>query len=254
VKLKGKVKVKGTSESGKKKLQEFEFRIQQTHMKLKSDIYESFALARSAVIHNRGLLENYIEHHPEFLSTLEPLEIDLSAPEFIRNMMSAGITANVGPMAAVAGGLSEMATKAMMQINCKLALADNGGDISIKGEENVKVGVYGGSGSVAGTVGFSIRSDALPLGICTSAGVLGHSISFGEADAAVVFCRSAFLADAAATAVANHVKRLDPEGTIQNALEIAEDIDGVLGCMIFIGDTVGSTGWLPELIEIDDID
>jgi ApbE superfamily uncharacterized protein (UPF0280 family) len=234
--------------------QDFEFRIQQTHMKLKSDSDVAFTPAKRAVIHNRDLLEHYIDQHPEFLSTLEPLEIDLSAPEFIRNMMQAGVKAGVGPMAAVAGGLSEVATDAMLRTECKLALADNGGDISIKGEKEIVVGVYAGSGSVARQVGFSIKDDELPLGICTSAGVLGHSISFGEADAAVLFCRSAFLADASATAVANHVKRSDPEGTLQNALEIAEDIDGVLGCMIFIGDNVGTTGWLPELIEIQNKD
>jgi ApbE superfamily uncharacterized protein (UPF0280 family) len=242
------------SENCGEKFLDFEFRIQQTYMRLQSDNEDSFSYAKSAVSHNRNLLENYIENHPDFLTALEPLEIDHSAPELIRNMMRAGITANVGPMAAVAGGLSEVATEAMMRAKCKFALANNGGDISIKGENNVKVGLYGGEDSIAGNVVFSIKPEDLPLGICTSAGVLGHSISFGDSDAVVIFCRSAFLADAAATSVANFVKQTDPEGTIQNALEIAEDIEGVLGCMIFIGDKVGTAGWLPELIEIQNID
>jgi ApbE superfamily uncharacterized protein (UPF0280 family) len=99
-------------------------------------------------------------------------------------------------------------------------------------------------------VGFKLKSPDLPLGICTSAGALGHSVSFGEADAVLVFSKSAFIADAAATAVANGVKKTDTEGTIQNALELAEIIDGVIGCMVFIEDKVGTVGWVPEMVEV----
>lgn len=229
-----------------------DFHYQQTHMKLKSDLAESLSSARSAVIHNRGILEDYIFTHPDFLSSLEPLELDLAAPEFIRNMQKAGLAADVGPMAAVAGGLSEVASEAMLKKGSNFALADNGGDISIKGNKSTTVGIYAGDSSVAKQVGFKIKPGNLPLGVCASAGVLGHSISFGEADAVIVFCRSAFLADAAATGIANKVKKTDPEGTIQNGLELAEDIDGVLGCMIFIGEKVGTTGWVPEMVEISD--
>jgi ApbE superfamily uncharacterized protein (UPF0280 family) len=227
-----------------------EFHLEQTHMVLKSDISDSFSAARRAVIHSRALLERYIQTHPNFVTSIEPIDLNLSAPEFVRNMMHAGLAADVGPMAAVAGGLSEMATTAMMKHKCKLALADNGGDISIKGNSELTVGVHAGEGSVAKQVGFKIKAVDLPMGICTSSGVFGHSISFGEADAVVIFSKSAFLSDAAATAVANKVKKADPEGTIQNAIEIAENIDDVKGCMIFIGELVGSSGWVPEMVQI----
>ena len=227
-----------------------EIHLKQTNMKLKSDSNLVFDSVKKAVIHNRGLLEYYILQHREFVISLESLEVDLTAPEFVRNMMKAGLTAGVGPMASVAGGLAEVATEAMMTKGCKLALANNGGDISVKGELEINVGIYAGEDSVARNMGFKIKSIDMPLGICTSAGVLGHSISFGEADAAVVFSRSAFLADAAATAVANRVKKTDPEGTIQNALELAEDIDGILGCMVFIDDKIGATGRVPEIVEL----
>ena len=41
------------------------------------------------------------------------------------------------------------------------------------------------------------------MGICTSSGTVGHSLSFGKADAVVVTAGSATLADAAATAICN---------------------------------------------------
>ena len=225
----------------------------QTHMILKADSKSSFELARSAIIHSRALLEQYILEHPEFSSTLEPLQVDLMAPEFVRRMMQAGVLAGVGPMAAVAGGLSEVATEAMLSKGGKFALAENGGDISIRGVKPVTIGIYAGESSVAKRLGFKIKADELPLGVCTSA-QLGHSISLGAADAAIVFSNSAFVSDAAATAIANYIKRDDPEGSLQGSLEKADDIDGLFGCMVFVGELVGRTGRIPEMVEVIDSD
>ena len=45
-----------------------------------------------------------------------------------------------------------------------------------------------------------------PIGVATSSGRFSHALSFGDAEAATVFCKNASLADAAATAVGNVVK------------------------------------------------
>lgn len=44
-----------------------------------------------------------------------------------------------------------------------------------------------------------------PLGICTSAGTVGPSISFGKADAVVVVSKNCSIADAFATAIGNNI-------------------------------------------------
>jgi ApbE superfamily uncharacterized protein (UPF0280 family) len=227
---------------------------QQTHMKLQGDVKDILENAKSAVLSTRSILEQYILSHPDFVNTLEPMEVDLNAPLFIRNMMVASQNAGVGPMATVAGGLSEVATETMIALGGKFALADNGGDISIKGNKPVTIGVYAGSNRVAGKVAFKIKPDELPMGVCTSAGSVGHSISLGDADAVIVFSNSAFLSDAAATSIANQVKSIDPEGSIQHALEQAEDMAEVRGCMVFIGDLVGRTGKIPDMVEVVDSD
>lgn len=229
-----------------------EFHWKETHMELQCDVEIAFKSAKSAVMNSRILLEQYILKYPTFVTTLEPVEVDLNAPEFIRDMMSAGIVAGVGPMAAVAGGLSEIATRAMVVQKAKLALAENGGDISVKGSIPVTIGVDAGESSIAKNLAFKIKANDLPLGICTSGGSMGHSLSLGVADAVVVFSASAFLSDAAATSIANYVKSNDPEGSIQNALERAEYIDGVRGCMIVSGELVGITGKIPETVEVID--
>jgi ApbE superfamily uncharacterized protein (UPF0280 family) len=185
---------------------------------------------------------------------MQPASVDLTAPETVRKMMEAGMICDVGPMASVAGALSEIATHAMMVVGAKLALAENGGDISVKGEKEVNVGVYAGEKSIARRLGFRVRSDDLPLAICASSGKLGHSISLGESDAVVVFSISAYLADAAATSFANLVVESDPEGSIQNALGKAEDTEGITGCMVFVDELVGRWGKLPEMVEVMDFD
>jgi len=229
------------------------FELKETRMRLRCDLEAGLEKARTAVSGSRLLLENYILAHPDFRFALDIREVDLQAPAFVREMMLAGLKAGVGPMASVAGGLSEVATDAMLTAGCKAAVAENGGDISIKGERETVVGVYAGDGK-AERVGFRVKPDDFPVGICTSAGTLGHSISMGDADAVVVFSPSAFLSDAAATAVANLIKSNDVEGSIQLGLERAEDIEGVEGCMIFAGGLVGRTGSLPEMVEVVDFD
>jgi ApbE superfamily uncharacterized protein (UPF0280 family) len=46
----------------------------------------------------------------------------------------------------------------------------------------------------------------MPVGVCSSSGRIGHSLSMGNSDVVCVIAKSAPLADAAATALANMVK------------------------------------------------
>jgi len=68
---------------------------------------------------------------------------------------------------------------------------------------------------------------------------VGHSLSLGKADAALVVSGSAILADAAATAVANQVQTaLD----IPAALEYGQKIEGVAGLVVIKDDKIGIWG------------
>ena len=61
--------------------------------------------ARAHVAEARKLLIAYIDAHHGFRESLIPLPDDENAPEPVRSMLSAGIRAEVGPMAAVAGAI-----------------------------------------------------------------------------------------------------------------------------------------------------
>ena len=78
-----------------------------------------------------------------------------------------------------------------------------------------------------------------PLGICTSSGTVGHSLSFGKADAAVIVSKDTLLSDAVATATGNVVK---DKHHIEKGIEFASSIDGVDGVLIVVGDSLGAWG------------
>ncbi|MBW2471842.1 MAG: UPF0280 family protein, partial [Deltaproteobacteria bacterium] len=51
----------------------------------------------------RNQLENYIASHPDFLTSLIPMEQDTLAPPIVKGMIKAAAAVNVRPMASVAG-------------------------------------------------------------------------------------------------------------------------------------------------------
>ena len=96
-----------------------------------------------------------------------------------------------------------------------------------------------GKSPLTGKVGLEINPQDTPVGICTSSGTVGHSLSLGKADAAVVLARSAALADAAATAIGNII--LQPDD-INKGIELAQEIGGLRGLVIIKDDDIGIWG------------
>jgi hypothetical protein len=88
-------------------------------------------------------------------------------------------------------------------------------------------------------IGIKIDTLASPLGVCTSSGTVGPSLSFGTADAVTIVSPSASLADAAATAVGNLVKS---SADISQALEVGKKIRDVSGILIIKDDQMGVWG------------
>ena len=161
---------------------------------------EDFAasLARSL----RLELEAYIAVRPEFLASLAPISGDACAPLIARTMIAASAEAGVGPMAAVAGAVAEDVGAAIAdEFGCREVLVENGGDLWLLFEEAIDISVFAGASPLSERVGVSIAPNFSPLGLCTSSGTVGPSLSLGTADAAMVACASAAAADAWATAV-----------------------------------------------------
>ncbi|MEM2941890.1 MAG: UPF0280 family protein [Candidatus Bathyarchaeia archaeon] len=217
---------------------------------VKTDSYAAAQAALQTIVKNRRALQRYIEAYPEFLISLDPLTVVDSAPEIVCRMSSAAERADVGPMAAVAGALADLAVEAMTAEGAGIAVVEDGGEISVGNDFKLDIAINSGRSPLSGRLGLRILQRDLPVGVATSSGTMGHALSFGSADSATVIAENAALADAAATAVCNAVKGDDPGGSIRRGLEVAERISGVRGALIVMGDHVGVTGRLPSLIRI----
>ncbi len=212
-----------------------------------------FILAQSELISEtlslideyRRPLEEYIRAHPLFLHSLEPLAVEEGAPEIVWLMAQAGQAAGVGPMAAVAGAMAELVGKRLLEYSREV-IVENGGDIFIKTRRRRRIGIYAGDSPFTDNLALEIDPKETPLGICTSSGMVGPSLSLGLTDATIVLSRSVTLADAAATAVGNLVKTTDD---IQGALDYGREIKGLKGIVIIMGDRMGAWGDI-KLIKI----
>jgi ApbE superfamily uncharacterized protein (UPF0280 family) len=153
-------------------------------------------------------------------------------------MAAAGLKAGVGPMAAVAGAIAECVGRELLTYTAEI-IVENGGDIFLKIKKDRVVGIYAGESPLTGKLGLEIEARATPLGVCTSSGKVGHSLSYGRADAVVAMSADTALADAAATAIGNRVKQA---GDTDKALEFARGIVGLKGVVIIIGEKVGAWG------------
>ncbi len=155
---------------------------------------------RESILKYRHQLETYISINPDFERSLLPLDEDPFAPGIAREMIRTSRLARVGPMAAVAGAMSEFVSKDLLPLSEEV-IVENGGDIYLATLRERTVGVYAGHSPLSLKLGIVIEPEDSPLGICTSSGTVGPSLSFGKADAVCVLSKSGALADAAATAV-----------------------------------------------------
>ena len=186
----------------------------------------------------RSILEKYIVRYPDFLMTLEPFSPGDNTPLIVKDMAKSAAAAGVGPMAAVAGAIAEYVGRELFEYSSEV-IVENGGDIFMKSLSPRTVSIYAGKSPLSNKIALEISPEDTPLGICTSSGTVGHSLSYGKADAVVVVSPSASLADAVATAAGNLVKT----GTdIQAGLEFSEKIPGVKGALIIINDKMGVHG------------
>jgi ApbE superfamily uncharacterized protein (UPF0280 family) len=215
----------------------FNVTVRETDLHIRASVDLSQEALR-AVEKYRAILESYIERHPRFLTELQPVAVASDAPEMVAAMSRAAERVGVGPMAAVAGAIAEFVGQDLLALSPEV-IVENGGDIYLKSFRERVVAIYAGRSPLTGKIGLKIKATAAPLGICTSSGTVGHSLSYGRADAAVVLAESAILADAAATAIGN---RVVGAGDIPGAIEFAKTIGDLVGVVIVKDDRIGAWG------------
>lgn len=196
----------------------------------------------------RRQIKGYIDAHPGFLEALTPWPEDNQAPEPVRLMIEAAKSTGVGPMAAVAGTMAALiAGKFDGQIYPELII-ENGGDIYLRSRKERVIAVFSGSNSpFSGKIGVLFQPQPEGIGVCTSSGTMGPSLSFGKADAVMVTASDPALADAAATAGANLVQN---SSDLPKAIDFLRTIQGIRGVVIIKDQKIAIWGEI-ELVPIN---
>jgi uncharacterized protein len=213
--------------------------VQETDLHISSDLPIDRGYCIERIRHYRRQIQAYITREERFLNSLKPITVERTAPPIVRDMAAAAKKANVGPMAAVAGAIAQYVGRDLLKEGCRNVIVENGGDIFLKMSRPVSVGVFAGKSVLSGRMRMLLPRSARAYGICTSSGTVGHSLSFGSADAVMIVAGSAALADAVATATGN---RVQTAGDFDAAVRFARSVRGVTGALIIVKNDFVSWG------------
>lgn len=229
------------------------FRLKETFVWITADEKRYIEVAKNELTQRRKELERFARWHPYFLVTFESYQVEEaevgndSISAVVRRMMKSAEKFGLGPMSAVAGTLAEFAVYAMRDAGATYAMVDNGGDVALISDREILVGIYAGESPFSNKIALKIKSSASMVGICTSSGTVGHSISFGHADAATVISNSASLSDAAATALCNSVSDAQ---SISKAFQSISHVEGIEGALVIYEDKLATWGRIPEIARL----
>jgi len=188
----------------------------------------------------RKRFDNYIQSEPFFKKSLKPFQPSEDAPGEAIEMFLAAEKAGIGPMSAVAGLFArEIGDELLKNFTISELVVENGGDIYVLLRDELLLSVFAGESILSERIGLVIPPGNNKLGICTSAGTVGPSLSYGKADAVVVVCEDILLADALATAFGNKVK--SPEH-VEEVIKQAENFPEIQSLLVICEDKIGIKG------------
>ncbi|HQL83987.1 MAG TPA: UPF0280 family protein [Spirochaetota bacterium] len=200
---------------------------------------------KERVLAYRYQLEEYIKINPLFRESLVPVNDDMVAPPIVREMVRASAAIGIGPMATVAGAISEYIGRDIEGLTRDFII-ENGGDIYLRTSVERTIQVHAGTSPFSEHIGIKLPRSAGSRGVCTSSGSVGHSLSFGKADAVCILGRSALFADGLATYLGNIVKKKDD---IARAIEEGQKFPDITAILIILGDQLGVWGDL-DMVEV----
>lgn len=198
-------------------LRKFYVKIEETDLLVMAERFLKNEI-EEAVKREREIIKSYIRQYPEFYTSFRPVDCR-SEEEIIRLMCDSARMTETGPMASVAGAIAELTGKKILALTRQVFI-ENGGDIFALIKRDFNVGIYAGDSPVSFKLGLKLPGSDIPVGIATSSGTVGHSFSYGKADAVTVVSGSAALADGAATYFGNLIT-----GDTIEKLQIEKEIE-----------------------------
>ena len=213
---------------------------------------EYVGTAQQAVFDAREIILRKISEDPFFKTTYDPYPVSKDDDELIQRMCQASVIAGVGPMAGVAGAVAVFAVESMVEEGAGFAIVENGGDIALKIDRDITVGVYQDDERFR-DIAFRIPKRERIFGICSSSAKIGPSVSLGKTNISTVFSDDVILADACATALGNLI-RYGGQEEMSSALETIGRKEGVEGCISISDGLMAMFGNVPELIRAEQKD
>lgn len=175
----------------------------------------------------RGQIQTWCTLQPTFQHSLVPLvgndAIPPSAPEIIQRMAHGSSLVGVGPFAAVAGTIAQMLAERFSEISPEL-IVENGGDIYLYTQRERVIGILPDPDGAM--IGILVKPNTAPVSLCASSAHIGHSLSLGNGDLAVVRSADASLADSAATHFCNLLRSAHD---VEPVTRLANSIHGITG-------------------------
>lgn len=188
----------------------------------------------------REEMDRWIAGNPGYAKALIPYPTPADAPAIFREMEAVAQQSGIGPMSAVAGAVAQKTGEALKAaFGVREIIVENGGDIYADICEDLDISVFAGTSPLSEKVGLHVEARFAPLGICTSSGTVGPSLSFGKADAVMIICRDTLLADTYATAFANLIQTTDD---ILPCIEKIKNREEILAAIAIKEDKIGICG------------
>ena len=184
----------------------------------------------------RRQMDAYLLMDPQYKTALTPYDAGLEAPNILKEMSRVSHKTGIGPMSAVAGAVAK---KVAEFLGTQEVIVENGGDIYAQAASDMDISVFAGQSPLSEKIGLHIPAAEFPLGICTSSGTVGPSLSLGRADAVMIVCKDVLLADSYATAMANRIKTVND---LQSVIDRISDIPDILGAIAVKDDRMAITG------------
>jgi len=218
-------------------LYSFEITIKESNLFIKT-CKDLKAVAFETLYKIRKELESYILKSKEFLVSLSPIKCDKNAPQIVRKMIKTSSEVGVGPMACVAGAISEEVGKVLLKY-CSECIVENGGDIFLKANKEVVLGLYAGKYNPLNNISIILKQSDKPYGVCTSSAKIGPSLSFGESDVSLIISHDAYFSDCLASACGNIIKN---DKDIEKAIDFARKFTQTVGCCFVCNNKIAFWG------------
>ena len=198
----------------------------------------NFALQTIRTLRNTA--DSYLSQDTEYAAALLPYQTRENAPQILKQMSEISYKTGVGPMSAIAGTFAyHIAHELKKHFDIREIIVENGGDIYADIKDDIDVSIFAGDSPLSEKVGLHIDAKESPLGICTSSGTVGPSLSFGKADAVMIVCKDVLLADSYATVFANQIQTSNDIGSVLEKIGYKKDI---ISALLIKDDKMGIAG------------